>query len=306
MWPTVDLFSDGWHMDDNSNDLETLGILDFIDELIQSEHKNEPDINAPINQEYIVDNVLSHQEEGNSQNAIIDFIRKRKSYVNYQNLEDLSPKRQQLSCSNFGFDDTPLPLYFSPPCISSNLLVDVERPTSDESTPCFAEEESLGAQWNEQYNELVKFQRENGHCNVPSKFTRNIRLAQWVKRQRYQYKTKMEGKLSPLSDERQAALNDLGFIWDAHSNTWDERFAELALYKRQLGHCNVPTTYPQNQGLAVWVKSQRRHYNLYWKKGEKFSHMTPERIEKLNCIGFVWNPRKLTRIAEQVETKTKA
>jgi hypothetical protein len=42
--------------------------------------------------------------------------------------------------------------------------------------------------------------------------------------------------------------------------------------------------------LSIWVKCQRRQQRLI-QKGEP-SNMTHERIQKLDAIGFVWNPRK--------------
>ena len=124
---------------------------------------------------------------------------------------------------------------------------------------------------------------------MPNAFPENAALAQWVKRQRYQYKLKQESKRSTMSDERVSALNEIGFIWDSHSAIWDERLSELIQYKQVNGHCNVPSRFTQNRQLAVWVKRQRRQYKFHCEG--KPSSMTRERIASLEAIGFEWDLR---------------
>merc|ERR1719469_1602165 len=67
--------------------------------------------------------------------------------------------------------------------------------------------------WTEKFGELMKFQDENGHCLVPNCHPENPELAQWTKRQRYQYKLKMDGKRSTITGERIRALDETGFVW---------------------------------------------------------------------------------------------
>lgn len=143
--------------------------------------------------------------------------------------------------------------------------------------------------WSEKFDELIEFRKKYGHCLVPNSFHDNPTLAQWVKRQRYQYKLKQEGKRSTVSDERVAALEDIGFVWDSHKVVWDERLNELLEYKRTKGNCNVPSRYSENRQLAVWVKRQRRQYKFYC--GSKPSSMTQGRIARLEAIGFEWDLR---------------
>ena len=144
--------------------------------------------------------------------------------------------------------------------------------------------------WSQRYRELVKFRKEYGHCLVPLEWPKNPSLAHWVKRQRCQYKVKVEGKHSTLTDAREMALEKLGFIWDSHRAAWEERLNEITVFRELHGHCNVPSKYPENPQLAIWVKCQRRQYKLF---GDgKRSNMTKERIAKLSRLGFEWTPRK--------------
>jgi hypothetical protein len=144
-------------------------------------------------------------------------------------------------------------------------------------------------QWTEKFEELCAFVKKNGHCQVPHGYPENQSLARWTKRQRYQYKLKSEGKPSTMTDDRIAALNALGFVWNSHGAVWEERLNEIKEYKRQNGHCNVPSQYDENQKLATWVKCQRRQYKLF--VASKRSNMTVERVNRLQGMGFVWEIR---------------
>lgn len=151
--------------------------------------------------------------------------------------------------------------------------------------------------WGKRFQELCKYKDHHGDCLVPHNWRENVPLAKWVKRQRYQYKLKKEGKHSTMSDAREIALEQVGFRWEYHKVAWEERLKELHEFREEKGHCNVPSTYPENPQLSVWVQCQRRQYKLYC-KGER-SYMTEERIEKLRGLDFVWDPRSAVRQQDQ-------
>ena len=150
-------------------------------------------------------------------------------------------------------------------------------------------------QWQERFDELVEFRNQYGHCLVPLDFERNPRLGHWVKRQRTQYKLKISGESSCMSEEREAALRGVGFVWDTYEASWEERYQDLCSFKHTNGHCNVPSDFANNAPLASWVKRQRHYYKrlLQGRDDKDKTKMTSERIAKLNLIGFEWNPRNL-------------
>ena len=152
--------------------------------------------------------------------------------------------------------------------------------------------EQQSAQWEVRYRTLLRYRKQYGHCLVPYNWEIDPSLAQWVKRQRYQYRLKMEGKKSTLTLQREAMLSELDFIWDTHEAAWEERRNELIKYKEKYGHCKVPCNY-ENQTLAIWVKSQRRNNKLL-EAGNKTA-LTLERKQKLDDLDFVWNPPRGTR-----------
>ena len=127
--------------------------------------------------------------------------------------------------------------------------------------------------WDERLDELTKYRAEHGHCIVP---VSHGPLANWVNSQRLAHR---KGK---LSEERARKLDDLGIVWNPRSTPWDERFNELTEYKSEHDRCNVPRKH--HGGLGSWVDIQRTAH----KRGK----LSKERLQKLNDLGFVWNPRQ--------------
>jgi hypothetical protein len=143
-------------------------------------------------------------------------------------------------------------------------------------------------QWHERFQELGDFKRYHGHCCVPIHWPQNPPLAKWVKRQRYQYKMKKDGKSSSMIQDRETALDQLGFIWDSHAAVWDERLKELRAFHDIHGNFLVPTTYPENPQLAAWVKRQR--YCSRLRTNTRESTMAMGRVRTLKTmLGFAWD-----------------
>ena len=147
--------------------------------------------------------------------------------------------------------------------------------------------------WRARFQELCHFVQKHGHSLVPQhKHGKNVELARWVKRQRYQYKLMVDDKESNMTPERVEALESIGFAWDAHDAAWNERLLELKFFYKRHGHCDVSISDANHQRLASWVKCQRRQYKVFQEGKE--SSLTPKRISKLNDLGFSWNVRDVT------------
>jgi len=80
-----------------------------------------------------------------------------------------------------------------------------------------------------------------------------------------------EGK---LSEERVRELDDLDFDGGTTSPTWQDRYNELVMYKREHGDCNVP---PSHGSLGLWVTIQRKN---------RARLLSKERVQLLNEIGL--------------------
>jgi len=68
---------------------------------------------------------------------------------------------------------------------------------------------------------------------------------------------------------------------------WHEMFEDLKDYKATYGDCIVPRGFCINVRLASWVAEQRKQYNLM--QSGNHTHITQERIDLLNSIGFAWS-----------------
>jgi hypothetical protein len=123
--------------------------------------------------------------------------------------------------------------------------------------------------WEVRFEELRRFKREYGHCDVP----RSHLLGNWVHMQRSTY---VKGTITP---ERAAKLEALGFAWNQVEEDWEQQYTALQAYEEKHGHTNVPQG---NSSLGVWVAGQRAKY----RKGK----LSPTQIDKLQGIGFVWDP----------------
>ncbi|KAL3941945.1 MAG: hypothetical protein SGBAC_003773 [Bacillariaceae sp.] len=189
---------------------------------------------------------------------------------------------------------------------SSDAITPIKLQSLNEELSCksdYSETSSQGStskshseKWNQRFQDISEFLSKHGHCLVPLDWPENPALAHWIKHQRGQHKAKHCGKHSTLTDAREQALENLGFVWDSHRATWEERFRKIVQFQAIHGHSNLPSRYEANPRLSTWVKCQRRQFKLF-QQGKK-SQMTKERIAKLTSIGFVWYPRHTTKTAE--------
>lgn len=156
----------------------------------------------------------------------------------------------------------------------------------------------------------------------------NPELADWVLRQKLQYLRFIRGQPSSLTVRRIEILSELGFDYSIQdtdvqllqkddfeilelleskgnasfkisktpSNQTNGRFKEakwldslskVVRFKEKFGTCNVPRKWREDFSLGEWVHFQRRQYRL--RQLGKRTHLSGERVEKLNAIGFEWS-----------------
>ncbi len=125
--------------------------------------------------------------------------------------------------------------------------------------------------WDINYNHLLKFYEENGHCDCKE-------LVGWI------YKQRENVKRDNLSYEKKEKLKEINFIFDLYEYKWEQNYNSLKQYKQKYGNCLVPQHKREFSGLAAWVSNQRARYN----KGKLLNN----KIDKLNNIGFNWEPIK--------------
>jgi hypothetical protein len=134
----------------------------------------------------------------------------------------------------------------------------------------------LEANWEEGFSYLKLYHEREGNCRAPNNQKENgFRLGQWMAVQRL--------NKDKISSERRQRLDDLGFVWNALETDWEEGLRYLKIYKGRAGHCRVSQRHKENGfRLGQWVIVQPVNK-------EK---MPSERRQRLDELGFVWDPRE--------------
>lgn len=142
--------------------------------------------------------------------------------------------------------------------------------------------------WQEHYQKLCEFQKENGHCFVPSQ---SSSLGRWVANQRMEYQNRLKYNVSALMDTREQLLRDIGFDFESNATSvwrntaWETNYKKLEAFYEEHNHTLVNTT--SSSPLRNWVCWQRQEYRKL--QQGKSSILTPERINALERLDFVWN-----------------
>ena len=134
----------------------------------------------------------------------------------------------------------------------------------------------LGVSWDEMFGRLMKFKERVGHCRAPLRHKEgDHRLGIWIGAQRK--------KKTTLTPERLQRLDEIGFVWDGRDAAWEAGFSALKLFQERERHCRVPAAHKEgDHSLGTWVSFQR----------QSKTRLTPERVQRLDEIGFVWSVRK--------------
>ena len=136
----------------------------------------------------------------------------------------------------------------------------------------------LTADWEEGFSNLLQFQKQNGHCNVPVRLVQNgYTLGNWVKTQRAARET--------MSPERKLRLDEIGFAFAPLNSDWKEGFSKLQQFKEKYGHCIVLKKHKvDDPSFGKWFDKQKRD--------KKRGSLSTEKLRMLNDIGFVWSVRE--------------
>ncbi len=142
--------------------------------------------------------------------------------------------------------------------------------------------------WRKYYSAAIRYHAENGNLKVPSLYIQNgVRLGAWINNLRTYRKNGAQSNY--LTEERVAALDKLGMIWDVSDALWERSYAVAKEYYGKHGNLDVPVAYVADNGtkLGVWLNNIR---NAYLGKIKNYK-LTNEQISALNAIGMIWTPK---------------
>lgn len=128
------------------------------------------------------------------------------------------------------------------------------------------------AVWQRRFVELKEFLAKNK--TYPTRVT-NSSLASWVKSQR---------KIAQ-SQQHVGQLNCIDFPWHPNEENWLKRYSELKEFKKQFGHCQVPSNNPKFHQLWDWLNYQKKQRNS----------ITSKRLHLLQQVCSDWSDAELFR-----------
>lgn len=135
--------------------------------------------------------------------------------------------------------------------------------------------------WIENYLMLKAYMDEHGKGRNPP--NRRNSLGAWCFQQRATYKRLQIGIKNCMNKEEILLLNEIGFIWDHHSNRWMEGYVKLQKFYRKNNHCRI-SKQCGDMVLFRWVVNERRKYRNFIKR--KRPTQTKAQWDLLNSIGF--------------------
>jgi len=137
--------------------------------------------------------------------------------------------------------------------------------------------------WIEYYMAAETYSRQFGHLCVPDAYVTpdGVKLGKWLTTLKVQRKRGGKGRY--LTEERIAALDKLGMVWDVDQFLWEQKYRVAQKYFQEYGSLEVPKWYeaPDGQRLGCWIQSNRQDY--------KSGRLDEDKIRRLEKIGMVWD-----------------
>lgn len=148
------------------------------------------------------------------------------------------------------------------------------------------------ARWTRAMRELDAFIAKHGHARVPSGAGRLGTYLVEVRR------AGRRGKLTPaqLQDLKARSVELEPRLGPKTRNRqWAERFARLEAFHARFGHCDVPRTFADAEGvkLGFWASKQR--------EANANGELAPERKQRLDGLGFRWSGYPVTPHAPELD-----
>jgi hypothetical protein len=147
-------------------------------------------------------------------------------------------------------------------------------------------------EWQAKYNRLKRCYDETGGGKIR---VEERDLFCWLSRQKRLLRNEL------LGPTRRESLREIGRIDDSSTSKccgrkkfkrqqfdekWQSQFENLKEYHPTKGNSNVPQQWKEDRSLGTWVCNQRKKYKLM-KTG--VADMDPERVQKLESLGFEWS-----------------
>ena len=155
--------------------------------------------------------------------------------------------------------------------------------------------ESIGMRWKNRYDyswerfyqALCRYKFNSGNIDIHANYVtpEGLELGKWICNLR---QAKNNGRCGYyLTDERIAALNKLGMIWDKVDYQWERNYLACAEYYLKNHDLNIPAGYISPNGLRIgaWLRRMRK---IRSGRLNGSAPLTREQIERLDAIRMDW------------------
>ena len=144
--------------------------------------------------------------------------------------------------------------------------------------------------WEKYYSSAEKYYSEHGDLMPLAVYVNEngVDLGRWLAQIRIYKKSGIKSKY--MTDERIAALEKIGMVWDVFDYLWEENYAAAVRYHREHGDLNVPVRYVDSEGIRLgqWVNGIRSNRN---RTDRKVKPLTDEQIARLDSLGMIWESK---------------
>jgi hypothetical protein len=147
-------------------------------------------------------------------------------------------------------------------------------------------------EWEMNLYKLQKYQIEYGNFYIQKKWKKDLSFAKW-------FYNIIENR-NTLPNWQINGLIQIGFDLESSDAIWEHNYQALIKFKERYGHYDVKSC--KNGLLWQWVDIIRKA-----RSGEIDCYLPEDRIEKLDSIGFVWEPlnyRGLNQFNQLIITKS--
>ena len=139
--------------------------------------------------------------------------------------------------------------------------------------------------WVKHYHAAKQYYKEHGNLEVPSRYVTadGVSLGRWISSVRRWYNSGAHKKY--LQNDRIKQLEDIGMIWNAIDNFWEQNFKLAEQYYKEHRNLDVPSNYKTKDGthLGSWIGRQKQLHRT--------NSLSIDQIKKLNSIGMDWMDR---------------
>ncbi len=141
--------------------------------------------------------------------------------------------------------------------------------------------------WERFYSEAKAYYDKNGDLDTNINYVSETGYPLGKKMCRMRSYRKSNIKLTFLTSERIAMLDELGMIWSVPDYLWEQNYMAAMEYYREHESLDVPYDYTASNGvnLGIWVRTLRRLRQT----DSPLFNLSHEQIRQLDEIGMLWD-----------------